>query len=243
MKKKQLVQQAVALKAAAISEASPGGRISGTVVTFGIIQQNWVPTVCCPGAFDGALDWWRTNGFVGLAHDWDEGVAMPVLIEPRDNGLYSEADFHSTDDAQRVRTKCAERLERGLGVGLSVGFFVADGGSTWFNNGRELLGWASGTGYDMSKFDVEAISAHEEEIRAIHKVDRLVEWSVVTIPANSQSWASEVQARGPEAVEDALAVLESARQNLDEVQLRRLGVLVTSGRVEDPARPPTRGLA
>lgn len=235
---KEFFKQAATLQAAAMStEEAPNGRISGNVCSFGIVQQNWTPTVCCPNCFDGALDWWRTNGFVAEGHDWDEmGVAMPRMIEQRGKFLYSEADFHSTPDAQTVRTKCQERLAAGLGVGLSVGFWIAEDGSHYFENGEDLLAWATGKGYDMSMFDTEDITAQEDGVRAISMVETLAEWSIVTIPANRLSYAADCNAAATPSVDELLSAVERSAKSkpISPGEKARLEAILSSLREEAP---------
>lgn len=141
--------------------------------------------VIFPGAYAGALDRFRREGFVAVGHDWDDlPIAMPTLAEERGRVLYTEARFHATQAAQDARTVCRERLDAGLSVGLSVGFFCGKDSGQWFEDGEKLLSFASANGYDLSLFDQAGIAAFDDWVRAIVRVDRLVEYSVVTIPAN-----------------------------------------------------------
>ena len=59
--------------------------------------------VIYPGAFKKALKGFLASGFVSLAHNWDEPIAMPTMAKESGNMLDCEAEFHSTEDAQRVR--------------------------------------------------------------------------------------------------------------------------------------------
>ena len=77
-----------------------------------------------------------------------------------------------------------------------MGFFVAEDGSQWFENGIKLLEFAKNNGYDLSMFDTATIGAVDDYIRAITKVARLVEYSIVSIPANPEAEAMSAKAEG-----------------------------------------------
>jgi phage head maturation protease len=178
-----------ALKSGALEQ----NQISGIASVAGVLDS--YNDVILPGAFTpSTLTEFLSAGFVAANHDWREVVAMPLVAEVRGNDLYTEAEFHSTDDAQSLRVKCAERLEKGLAVGLSIGFTMAPGDYRSFANGAALLKWAEGAGYDLRAIDAAGISAHEKRCQAITRIAKLYEYSVVSAPANPETWATEVKA-------------------------------------------------
>lgn len=189
-----------ALKAGAME----GNTIRGIASVAGVLDS--YDDVIMPGALsESVLAEFRASGFVADSHDWRSMVAMPTVAEVRGVELYTEAEFHSTEDAQAVRTKCAERIERGLSVGLSIGFMMAPAAYKSFTSGDALLKWAEATGYSLADLDTETIRACKRRCQAITEISRLIEYSVVAIPANPASWATEVKTadgiagdRGPE---------------------------------------------
>lgn len=169
--------------------------ITGAAAVMGNIDSHG--DVIFPGAFSDALPEFLRSGFVAVGHDWDSlPVGYPTVAQERGRQLYTEATFHSTQDAQEARTVAAERLSAGKSVGLSVGFFCQWGDCIEFPSGLELLTYARGLGMDMALFDVASIAACKDYIRAIIKISRLVEYSIVTIPANPEAEALSAKAEG-----------------------------------------------
>lgn len=187
-------QKTFALKAQGLAD----NHLRGIASVAGVLDS--YDDVILPGAFtDEVLADFLATGFVADGHDWRQMIAMPTVAEVRGVDLYTEAEFHSTDDAQAIRTKCAERIERGLSVGLSVGFSMASTDYKSFATGAALLKWAEGAGYNLTDLDTATISACARRCSAIVKVAKLYEYSVVAAPANPQSWATEVKAEQPVA--------------------------------------------
>lgn len=140
--------------------------------------------VIFPGAFKKVIKSFLASGFVADTHGWDwkDIVAMPLTMEEQGKLLLSDAEFHSTPDAQAVRVKVAERLSRNLSVGASVGFYMAKNGRAYFDNGEALLKYAEEIGTDMSLFDVKGIKAWPDWCRAITELEELYEYSIVPVP-------------------------------------------------------------
>jgi phage head maturation protease len=140
--------------------------------------------VIFPGAFVKAIPAFLKEGFVPDTHEWEMGrmVAFPISMSEDGALLKSEAQFHSTPDAQDVRTICKERLAFGLSVGASIGFSVYGKGRAWFDNGEALLQYAKDIGADLTLFDTKGITAYDDMCRAITTVDRLYEYSIVPVP-------------------------------------------------------------
>lgn len=174
-----------------------GNLLRGVASVAGVLDS--YDDVIMPGALsESVLSEFRATGFVADSHDWSAMIAMPIVAEVRGVDLYTEAEFHSTADAQAVRTKCAERIDRGLSVGLSIGFMVAPTDYRSFTSGDALLKWAEGAGYSLGDLDTEGIRACNRRCQAITNIARLIEYSVVAIPANPASWATEVRSAGLE---------------------------------------------
>lgn len=101
------------------------GSFAGHASVFNVLDRQG--EIVQPGAFAGTLEQFEATGFVAIAHDWD---ALPVASIKRcredEKGLWIEAEFHSTPEAQGCRTYVRERLGRGKTVPLSIGYWVRD---------------------------------------------------------------------------------------------------------------------
>ncbi len=75
-----------------------------------------------PGAYKDTIPHFLKEGFIAWSHFWDTPIATLKSAEEDHHGLYINAEFHSTDDAQRARKVAVERLDRGKTMGLSIGF-------------------------------------------------------------------------------------------------------------------------
>lgn len=88
------------------------------------------------GAFAPYLKQLSERGYLLWQHDlMAPPIGMIVQATEDDVGLLITCDWHSTDDAQAKRTIVTERLQRGLFVGVSIGFYpvryeYADDGAT-----------------------------------------------------------------------------------------------------------------
>lgn len=171
----------------------PGG-FSGYGSTWDLDQGG---DVIIKGAFKDAIPDFLERGFVPVSHDW---FSMPIATvksaKEDDEGLWLEAEFHSTAAAQDVRTVMAERMERGKFVGLSIGYLLD---------------------YDQESGDVEFT---EDGIRKIKRIKELAEVSVVTVPMNREAGVAAVKA-GPGAVpftERLAGVLADVSDFPDHVQ-------------------------
>lgn len=143
---------------------------------------------------DGAyieLDGLVKAGFGAVGHDWYD-LPVATIEEAREDakGLFVKMRFHSTDEAQKARTIVKERLERGKSVGLSIGYFTVE----------------------------SAIETRDgDEVRVLKKI-RVIEVSIVTVPANAEALATGVKSgpgtRFDDTVESALAALDDLASRL-----------------------------
>lgn len=115
------------------------------------------------GAFAPVLDEFLKEGFIAWGHDWNVPVAMPVEAIEDKKGLRIVAEFHSTPTAQEKRVITQERMERGLSMGLSIGYHVDD-----------------------SYKDAQGV-------KHLKSFDRLYEVSLVTVPANRAAQVAAVK--------------------------------------------------
>lgn len=105
-------------------EDGPGG-FSAYVSAFGNVDS--ANEVVEKGAFLETLTDFVKDGWIAVNHKWGEtGKATITAAREDANGLYIEAMFHSTEDAQAERVKMKERLERGKSVKFSIGYRVEE---------------------------------------------------------------------------------------------------------------------
>ncbi len=102
------------------ASADGNGSISGYASTFGNVD-SYGDTIV-PGAYAKFLPKFLAAGFIGWNHNWDQMIGTPTAAKEDDTGLFLTASFHSTSAAQDARTIAMERLDRGLSMGLSIGY-------------------------------------------------------------------------------------------------------------------------
>lgn len=137
--------------------------------------------IAMPGAYRDTIPDFLRDGFVSHSHEWEANETIGYPTEAREDnvGLYSEMAFHSTEDAQQIRIKAAERLAAGKTVKLSIGYITED---------MEII---QPTSYqsELPKYIPAPFLAKVLEqagqfpcIRLLKKI-RLFEYSIVTSPA------------------------------------------------------------
>ena len=108
-----------------ILDDSPFGSFNGYASIFNNTDRQG--EIVLKGAFADTLPSFLRDGFGALNHEWS---ALPIatISEAREDerGLWVKGEFHSTPDAQTVRTIVRERLERGKSVGMSIGYNVIE---------------------------------------------------------------------------------------------------------------------
>lgn len=185
---KRIAPKVFELKGATIDENT----IKGTPSVYGNLDRG--NDVIYPGAIGSkALKAFLKDGFLADAHDWTKMIGYPTVAKDDNGALYSEGVFHSTPDAQAIRTKCKERIDAGKSVGLSIGFGIGDEDTEYFKSGADLLAHAKGLGHDMSLFDQQSLKAHKGWCRAIKNIPELYEWSPVAVPMNPNAQAADVK--------------------------------------------------
>lgn len=114
---------------------SGSGVLVGYGAVFGNVDRGG--DVIERGAFASAIPGFLRDGFVALGHDWGGlPIAYVTNAVEDDYGLLVRAEFHSTKSAQDVRTMVRERLGAHKTVGLSIGYGIEDGGSSYREDGR-----------------------------------------------------------------------------------------------------------
>lgn len=149
-----------------------------------------------PGAFQKGLSNFLQRGFTANSHDWgyDGVIGYPTSAVEDSYGLLCTSEFHSTADAQLVRTKAMERQAAGKKVFASVGFLAV----------RDM--WVEQSSYAdvLPQFipaeklsAVMAQVASKESIRLILEGE-LWEYSIVTAPSNMAAEVIEVRSTNPD---------------------------------------------
>lgn len=101
------------------------GAFTGYASVFGVLDRQG--EIVMPGAFAKTLADFERDGFITIGHDWDCLPLASIKSAREDQkGLWIEAEFHSTPEAQACRTVMRERLARRKSVGLSIGYWVRD---------------------------------------------------------------------------------------------------------------------
>lgn len=204
--------------------------ILGTPYSIG-----WCGEVIFPGAFDNTIERFLKEGFIAQGHEWDElPIAYPTLLEERGRNLYGEAVYHSHQEAQDARTVAQERLGAGKTVGLSIGFFLRSEDYLWFENGAKLLDYAKNNGYDLAKFDKRALKAWDSWLIGVIRIERLVEYSQVTIPANDGAGLVECDSLSQDDDELEIPAPDAeAQRRLEAQRLRNERIAAQESRVRD----------
>lgn len=136
------------------------------------------------GGFSNVLKSFLKGGFIALSHEWnikDGVVGFPIEANEDENGLAFKAKFHSTSDAQDVRTKVRERQEAGLETGLSIGY---RGGSPIFIQPKDYE--KELPKYLKPEFLDEGLQKARrfKNVRVLPRLSELREISILTNPMN-----------------------------------------------------------
>jgi HK97 family phage prohead protease len=117
----QIERKFTSLKDLKVSDDGSGS-IEGYRSVYGVIDEGG--DIVLKGAFKDTLSDYLLSGFTAQSHDWDfdKAVGFPVDAHEDDHGWFVKSQFHSTPDAQNVRTKTKERLAAGKTVGFSFGY-------------------------------------------------------------------------------------------------------------------------
>lgn len=118
------IQKFVELKDLRVTDKGPG-TIEGYRAVFSVDHGG---DLIVPGAFRESIPEFLSSGFTAESHDWkfSNAIGFPVDAREDDYGLFVVSQFHSTPDAQAVRTKAKERMKAGKKVGFSFGYSVEE---------------------------------------------------------------------------------------------------------------------
>ncbi len=165
------------------------GTIEGYRSVFNVIDEGG--DMIIPGAFKDCLDEYLHSGFTAQSHDWDfkEAVGFPIEAYEDGNGWFVKSQFHSTADAQAIRTKAKERMEAGKTVGFSFGY-----APTEFIH-IEAKDYEAELAKYVTPENLKATLEKAQRfnrVRILKKVDA-IEDSLVTAPMNKRAGATAVK--------------------------------------------------
>lgn len=176
------------LKTLKVSNDGPGF-IEGYRSVFSVIDEGG--DIVVKGAFADCLKEYLDSGFTAHSHDWDfdKAVGFPIEAREDDHGWFVRSQFHSTPDAQAIRTKAKERMEAGKQVGFSFGYAITDYTDIQAKDyEKELPNYVSKDALEESLTKAKKF----DRIRILKKVNA-IEDSLVTAPMNKRAGATAVK--------------------------------------------------
>lgn len=214
------------------SDGSTGG-LSGMGLAYG--QLDSYGTVFAPGCADAdCLERFVRTGCLLSGHEWDDKPMGIITAAANDgSGITVDATFHSTEDAQELRTVIQERMDAGKTVGMSIGFRISD--YITCRNGADLLAQAQNLGYDMGVFDSAAITAETDQCWLITRIAELAEVSVVNFASVPKSEATSIRSPNnnlggtpdgltlADQLTNALGAIEAVTTRSEEIHAIRSG--------------------
>jgi HK97 family phage prohead protease len=182
-----MIRKFVELKSLKTVDEGPG-TIEGYRAVFSVDKGG---DLIVKGAFRGTIDEYLSSGFTAESHSWtfSNAVGFPVVAREDDHGLFVVSQFHSTPDAQNVRTKAKERMAAGKQVGFSFGYSVGESDFIDSQNyERELPKYVKPAEltYNLN------MARRFPRIRLLKKLS-MIEDSLVTVPMNSQAASTGVK--------------------------------------------------
>lgn len=190
----------VDLKDLKMSEDGPG-EISGYRSVFGEIDGGG--DIVVKGFFADGIPEYLQSGFTAHSHDWDfdKAVGFPVDAKEDDHGFFVKSQFHSTPDAQIVRTKAKERMEAGKTVGFSFGYGVTEKKFIESKDYKEQL---------AQYVKPERLAANLQKAQNFQRIRILlkgetIEDSLVTSPMNKLAMATGMKSQGKGLLAEEMA--------------------------------------
>lgn len=181
------------LKSLKVSDEGPG-TIEGYRSVFSVIDEGG--DLITPGAFKDCIAEYLESGFTAHSHDWDfdKAVGYPVEAHEDEHGWFVRSQFHSTPDAQAVRTKAKERMDAGKKVGFSFGYAPTE------YTHIEAKDYETELAKYVKAENLQETLAKAQKfnrIRILKKVDA-IEDSLVTAPMNKRAAATAIKSETKE---------------------------------------------
>jgi HK97 family phage prohead protease len=180
----------VELKELKMSDSGPG-TIEGYRAVFDIDEG---ADLIIPGAFKDTTEEYLKSGFTAHSHQWafSEAVGFPLTAREDSTGWFVKSQFHTTQNAQDVRTVAKERMKAGKTVGFSFGYTPTDFAFIQARDYEsELPKYVTSDrlAYNMAQ------AKRFPQIRLLKKVS-VIEDSIVTAPMNKLAAATSVKHGG-----------------------------------------------
>jgi len=188
------------LKSLTMSDEGPG-TISGYRSVFSEIDEGGDLVV--KGFFADSIPEYSESGFSAHSHDWSfkEAVGFPIEAKEDDHGFHVVSQFHSTSDAQDIRTKCKERMQAGKTVGFSFGYSVSDKAYIEAKDYKEQLPLF----VKPERLQANLLKAQKFDRIRILKKGEVIEDSIVTAPMNKLAVATGVKSEAKGMLAEEMA--------------------------------------
>lgn len=164
------------------------GSIEGYRAVFSVDEGG---DLIVPGAFRDTIPDYISSGFTAESHNWSfsNAVGFPVEAHEDDHGFWVKSVFHSTPDAQNVRTIAKERMKAGKKVGFSFGYSPLKFEYLEPRDyKREIPKYVKPQDLDYNMRQAERFA----RVRLLKKLE-VIEDSLVTAPMNRQAGATGVK--------------------------------------------------
>lgn len=210
----QIERKFIDLKDLTVTEDGPG-RISGYRAVFSEIDEGG--DLIVPGFFKDSLEEYLSAGFTAHSHDWDYDklVGYPVEVKEDDHGLFVDSEFHSTPDAQAIRTKSLERMRAGKRVGFSFGYSISDKSYIEAKDYKDQLAQY----VKPERLQANLLKAQKFDRIRILKKGEIMEDSIVTAPMNRLAMAAAVKSR--DGADNELKLLFNIRAERSELSANK----------------------
>lgn len=175
------------------------GKFEGYASTFGNKDQQG--DVVVKGAFQKTIAIRKGKWPILWQHDYAEPVGVNVAAEEDEKGLKVTGEMNiASPDGKKAYEWMKFAMEKGLEVGLSIGFRIKD-------------------------------FAREEGTRYLKEI-ALVEYSIVTFPANEEAGLTAVKSAVEEKIFKAMDFNEALQQEMTERQLYDLRWTIESAKCD-----------
>lgn len=176
------------LKDLTLSDEGPG-TIEGYRSVFSEIDEGG--DIIIKGFFTETIPEYTEAGFTAHSHDWDfdKAVGFPIEAREDDHGFWVKSQFHSTPDAQNIRTKAKERLKAGKKVGFSFGYKVTDSATIQAKDFKDQLPLY----VKPERLEANLLKAQKFDRIRILKKGEVIEDSIVTAPMQKFATATAVK--------------------------------------------------
>jgi len=169
------------------------------------------------------LNRYRKNPIVLFNHDLDKPIARATEMKMTENGIEAKTVFGSTPLAQDVFTLMKEGIVRTFSIGfLPIKYFRNGSEEFKFETQKLIARWPN-------KFTKKML----ENVKAIIAQAELFEYSVVSVPANSEAYVTAISSKHlkldketysafginePETVEEVVETVVNETKTIEVVQ-------------------------